>query len=72
MAKSAMQSLIKTGRVARFLGAGTQDVTPLLAKVFHLPDVKGSIVTDLQSKGSGTGQLKGRRGRAVRRARYYG
>ncbi|MBX3236412.1 MAG: Do family serine endopeptidase [Nitrospiraceae bacterium] len=53
MAKSAMQSLIKTGRVVRgFLGAGTQDVTPLLAKVFHLPDVKGSIVTDLQSKGS--------------------
>lgn len=42
MAKAAMQSLIKTGRVVRgFLGAGTQDVTPLLAKVFHLPDVKG-------------------------------
>jgi serine protease Do len=24
----------------------------LLAKVFHLPDVKGSVVTDLQAKGS--------------------
>ncbi len=53
MARTAMQSLIKTGRVVRgFLGASTQDVTPLLAKIFHLPDVKGSIVTDLQSKGS--------------------
>jgi serine protease Do len=53
MARAAMQSLIKTGRVVRgFLGASTQDVSPLLAKVFRLPDVKGSIVTDLQPKGS--------------------
>ena len=27
-------------------------MTPLLAKIFHLPDVKGSIITDLQAKGS--------------------
>ena len=48
-----MQSLIKTGRVVRgFLGASTQDVTPLLGKIFKLPDVKGAIVTDLQAKGS--------------------
>jgi serine protease Do len=53
MARAAMQSLIKTGRVVRgFLGASTQDVTPLLGKIFRLPDVKGAIVTDLQSKGS--------------------
>ena len=53
MARTAMQSLIKTGRVVRgFLGASTQDVTPLLGKTFHLPDVKGAIVTDLQPKGS--------------------
>ena len=53
MARAAMQSLIKTGRVIRgFLGGSTQDVSPLLAKVFRLPDVKGSIVTDLQAKGS--------------------
>jgi serine protease Do len=53
MARAAMQSLIKTGRVVRgFLGASTQDVSPLLAKVFRLPDVKGSVVTDLQAKGS--------------------
>jgi len=53
MARAAMQSLIKTGRVVRgFLGASTQDVTPTLGKIFHLPDVKGAIVTDLQAKGS--------------------
>jgi serine protease Do len=53
MARAAMQSLIKTGRVVRgFLGASTQDVTPTLGKIFRLPDVKGAIVTDLQAKGS--------------------
>ncbi len=53
MARAAMQSLIRTGRVVRgFLGASTQDVSPTLGKIFHLPDVKGAIVTDLQPKGS--------------------
>ncbi|HEY6084137.1 MAG TPA: Do family serine endopeptidase [Nitrospira sp.] len=53
MARAAMQSLIKTGRVVRgFLGASTQDVTPMLGKIFRLPDVKGAIVTELQAKGS--------------------
>src|ERR1043165_6039280 len=40
------------GSVRGFLGASTQDVTPLLGKVFRLPDVKGAIVTDVQVKGS--------------------
>jgi len=53
MARAAMQSLIKTGRVVRgFLGASTQDVSPSLGKIFRLPDVKGAIVTDVQAKGS--------------------
>src|SRR5881409_190776 len=53
MARAAMQSLLKTGRVVRgFLGASTQDVTPLLGKLFKLPDVKGAIITDLIPKGS--------------------
>ena len=53
MARAAMQSLIKTGRVVRgFLGASTQDVTPALGKIFRLPDVKGAIVTDINAKGS--------------------
>jgi len=53
MVRAAMQSLMKTGRVVRgFLGASTQDVTPLLGKIFRLPDVKGAIVTDVHAKGS--------------------
>lgn len=53
MARSAMQSLLKTGRVVRgFLGASTQDVTTLLGKLFRLPDVKGVIITELMPKGS--------------------
>jgi len=53
MARTAMQSLLKTGRVVRgFLGASTQDVNSLLAKLFRLPDVKGAIITDLMPKGS--------------------
>ncbi len=53
MARAAMQSLIKTGRVVRgFLGAATQDVSPPLGKIFRLPDVKGAVITDLQAKGS--------------------
>ncbi|MDH5669710.1 MAG: PDZ domain-containing protein, partial [Nitrospira sp.] len=53
MVRAAMQSLVKTGRVVRgVLGASTQDVSPTLGKIFHLPDVKGAIVTDLQTKGS--------------------
>ena len=53
MAREAMQSLLKTGRVVRgFLGASTQDVTPLLGKLFKLRDVKGAIITDLIAKGS--------------------
>jgi serine protease Do len=53
MAHVAMQGLIKRGRVVRgFLGASTQDVTPLLGKLFKLPDVKGAIITDVMPKGS--------------------
>lgn len=53
MARAAMQSLIKTGRVVRgFLGASTQDVSSSLGKIFRLPDVKGAIVTDVHAKGS--------------------
>jgi serine protease Do len=53
MARAAMQSLLKTGRVVRgFLGANTQDVTPPLSKIFRLPEVKGVIITDIFPKGS--------------------
>ena len=53
MARAAMQSLLKTGRVVRgFLGANTQDVTPPLSKIFRLTEVKGVIITDIFPKGS--------------------
>ena len=53
MARAAMQSLLRTGRVIRgFLGASTQNVTPLLGKLFKLPDVKRAIITDVMPKGS--------------------
>jgi serine protease Do len=53
MVRAAMQSLLKTGRVVRgFLGANTQDVTPLLSKIFRLPEVKGVIITDVFPRGS--------------------
>ena len=56
MARAAMQSLLRTGRVVRgFLGASTQDVTPLLGKLFKLPNVKGAIITDIMPKGSAEG-----------------
>jgi serine protease Do len=53
MCRTVMQSLVKTGRVVRgFLGATTQDVNPLLGKLFKLPDVKGAIITDVLPEGS--------------------
>lgn len=53
MARAALQSLLKEGRVVRgYLGASTQDVTPLLGKLFKLPDVKGAIITDVAAQGS--------------------
>jgi len=53
MARAAMQSLLKVGRVVRgFLGATTQDVTSKLDQLFGLPDVKGAIITDVFARGS--------------------
>ena len=53
MARAAMESLLKTGRVVRgFLGASTQDVSPPLVKLFRLPDARGAIITNIQAKGS--------------------
>jgi serine protease Do len=52
MARAAMQSLMKTGRVIRgYLGASTQDVSPPLSRLFKLPDVKGVIITDVLPNG---------------------
>jgi len=48
MAKSVMDSLIKTGTVIRgWLGISIQEITPQLAKEFRLPEPKGALVTDV-------------------------
>ncbi len=48
MAKTVMDSLLKTGKVARgWLGVTIQDLTPALAKEFGVQDTQGALVTDV-------------------------
>jgi len=48
MAKSIMESLVKTGKVTRgWLGVSIQEVTPQLAKEFGLKEPKGALVSDV-------------------------
>lgn len=48
MAKTVMESLISTGKVVRgYLGVGIQDVTPLLAHEFKLPEGHGALVSEV-------------------------
>jgi len=48
MARSVMESLIKTGKVVRgWLGVSIQEVTPDLAKQFGLAEAKGALVSDV-------------------------
>lgn len=52
MAKRAMESLIKTGKVTRgFLGATIGPVTPELAQEFKAPDTSGALVQDVSPGG---------------------
>ncbi|HET6370753.1 MAG TPA: DegQ family serine endoprotease [Nitrospiria bacterium] len=51
MAKSVMESLIKTGKVVRgWFGISIQEVTPGLAKQFGLSEPKGVLVGDVLPK----------------------
>jgi serine protease Do len=51
LARDVMQSLVKDGRVTRgYLGVMIQDVTPALAKEFHLKDTTGALVGDVTAK----------------------
>jgi|SRR5579863_2561243 len=51
MARSVMDSLIKTGKVVRgWLGISIQEVTPKLAKEFGLPEAKGALVGEVLPK----------------------
>ena len=48
MAKRAMESLVKTGKVTRgYLGATIGPVTPELAQEFKAPDTSGALVQDV-------------------------
>jgi len=48
MVRMAMQQLIKYGKVKRgALGILVQDLTPNLADAFHLPGVKGALITQV-------------------------
>lgn len=48
MARVVMDSLVKEGKVVRgWLGVSIQQVTPDLAKQFHLPEDKGVLVSDV-------------------------
>ncbi|HET6370864.1 MAG TPA: DegQ family serine endoprotease [Nitrospiria bacterium] len=48
MARSVMESLVKTGKVVRgWMGVSIQEVTPNLAEQFGLPEPKGVLVGDV-------------------------
>ncbi|HZQ48530.1 MAG TPA: PDZ domain-containing protein, partial [Verrucomicrobiae bacterium] len=48
MARNVMESLISTGKVVRgYLGVSIQDVTPVLAQEFKLPEGHGALVGDV-------------------------
>ena len=50
MARSVMESLIKSGKVVRgWLGVSIQEITPALAKQFGLTDARGVLVSDVLS-----------------------
>jgi serine protease Do len=48
MAKRAMESLVKTGKVTRgYLGATIGPLTPELAQQFKVPDTSGALIEDV-------------------------
>src|SRR5207302_4692540 len=67
MAKRAMESLIKTGKVTRgYLGATIGPVTPELAQEFKVPDTAGALVQDV-SPGSPAAKAGLKAGDVVRK-----
>jgi serine protease Do len=54
MARAVMDHIVRHGRVVRgSIGVATQDVTPALARVLGLPDLRGVVVNDLAPSGPG-------------------
>ncbi len=54
MAKYVMDQILKHGKVVRgYIGVGIQDVTPELARAFHVPSEKGALVSNVDSSSPG-------------------
>ncbi len=62
MAKHVMDEILKNGKVVRgYIGVGIQEVTPDLAKAFHVPFEKGALVGNVEhdSPGAKAGLQRG-------------
>ncbi|MGA8493319.1 MAG: DegQ family serine endoprotease [Terriglobales bacterium] len=54
MAKYVMDEILKHGKVVRgYIGVGIQEVTPDLAKAFHVPAEKGALVGNVEPNSAG-------------------
>jgi len=54
MAKYVMDQILKHGKVVRgYIGVGIQEVTPELAKSFHVPPEKGALVASVEPNSPG-------------------
>jgi serine protease Do len=54
MAKHVMDEILKHGKVVRgYIGVGIQEVSPDLAKAFHVPAEKGALVGDVAANSPG-------------------
>lgn len=54
MAKYVMDQILRYGKVERgYIGVGIQEVTPDLAKAFHVPPEKGALVGEVQPNSPG-------------------
>jgi serine protease Do len=54
MAKYVMGEILKNGKVVRgYIGVGIQDVTPELARVFHVAGDKGALVSSVEANSPG-------------------
>jgi serine protease Do len=54
MAKYVMDQILKNGKVVRgYIGIGIQDVTPALAKAFHVPAEQGALIGNVEPNSPG-------------------
>jgi serine protease Do len=62
VARNVMDQILKDGKVTRaYLGVMAQEVTPAIARAFHLSEVRGALVGDVSpnSPAAGAGLQKG-------------